>query len=126
MNTRISCEQCGSDYEPQYFILPWLNNRVVIFCDECGDLIKSYGLDKSILSVPFGTQELDKEETEYVIDLLVNASACPSRSMARRLIYSGGVNINGKQVTNLSQKLCYGATRAEIKIKSKKTFVLLK
>ena len=128
MNTKhMMCEKCGDRANLRFFYLPWLK-RVVTFCPYHIDRYNTGWLRYSspILSVPFGSITAYRYENEYVTDLLTNTNLCKSNSIARRLIMTGGVEINGKTVGNLSDKINFSDTILNIKIKNKKTVVLLK
>ena len=70
------------------------------------------------------TVELNGYTPSSIVDLLVIAGLCTSKSEARRLVEQGGVAVDGEKVTNPSQVI---EINDSVKIKKgKKTFVKVK
>ena len=70
------------------------------------------------------TVELEGYVTSTIVDLLVLAKLCTSKSEARRLVEQGGVSVDGEKVSNPSQMI---EINDPVKIKKgKKTFVKVK
>ena len=106
--------------------MSWLK-RIVPFCAYCtGNDLEWLRYRSPILAVPFGTVVAYRHENEYVIDLLVNIKACCSSSIARRLIITGAVEINGKTIDSLSERTYFCDTKLKVKVKKKIFNVLLK
>ena len=80
------------------------------------NLFAGVGDDSNMPSV-----EIESESTINVLDLLVKAELCSSKSEARRLVEQGGITIDGEKKTNPNELINF---EKELKVKKgKKVFV---
>ena len=79
--------------------------------------------DANIPSTALTEEDFDESGAISVIDILVKAGLCPSKSEARRAIQQGGVTVNDKKVEDVAAAISHAEIEQNIMIKrGKKTF----
>ncbi len=79
--------------------------------------------DANIPSTALTEEDFDESGAISVIDILVKAGLCPSKSEARRAIQQGGVTVNDMKVEDVAAAISHAEIEQNIMIKrGKKTF----
>ncbi len=79
--------------------------------------------DANIPATPLAPEDFDADGNITVVDILVKADLCPSKSEARRAIQQGGVTIDDEKVADVADVVNRSAIVQNIMVKrGKKTF----
>lgn len=107
MIPNITCEECGGGQEKK-FCLNWKYwyvphaKRVVHLCHECSRFVRDYNYP--ILKHMIKETVVENDNLS-IIDVLILTGACKSRSVARRLIAQGVVEVDGERAEAIWEKL---------------------